>query len=177
MDLLSALLAGLVNQSSAYTAGGVVAGRMGNAHPSIAPYELYPTGKGEIVIAVGNDRQFAALAELVGAPEWATEERFSSNDARVGNRAELRSELSARLAARPAPEWIEELNAAGVPAGAVNDIAAAFELAAALDLEPIVSLPREDGSTVALTRNPIGLSQTPPRYRSAPPELPDAEQP
>jgi crotonobetainyl-CoA:carnitine CoA-transferase CaiB-like acyl-CoA transferase len=173
VDLLSALLAGLVNQSSAYTAGGVVAGRMGNAHPSIAPYELYGTGDGEIVIAVGNDRQFAALAELLGAPEWAGDERFATNDARVGNRLELREELEGRLKERGSDEWIAVLTDAGVPAGPVNDIAGAFELAESLGLDPIVETPRPDGDPVRLPRNPIRLSATPAEYPSAPPALED----
>ena len=171
VDLLSALLAGLVNQSSAYTAAGVVAGRMGNAHPSISPYELYATGDGEIVIAVGNDRQFAALAELLGAPEWVEDERFATNDARVGNRLELREELEAKLSARGGEEWIEVLNTAGVPAGPVNDIANAFDLAEALGLDPIVETTRPDGTSVRLPRNPIRLSATPAEYPSAPPDL------
>lgn len=171
VDLLSSLLAALVNQSSAYTAGGVVAGRMGNAHPSISPYELYRTADGEIVIAVGNDRQFASLAEVVGAPGWAAEERFASNDARVSNRVELRQGLEERLQTRPSSDWIEALTEVGVPVGEVNDIAGAFELAERLGLEPMVEIPREDGPPVRLPRNPIRLSATPPRYPSAPPEL------
>ena len=177
VNLLSSLLAALVNQGSAHTVAGATPARMGNAHPSIAPYELLRSGDGDLVLAVGTDGQFAALCAMIGADALASDPRFATNPDRVANRATLRSELEARLEERSAAEWAAELTAASVPAGVVNDIAAAFELAAALDLEPIVSLPREDGSTVALTRNPIGLSQTPPRYRSAPPELPDAEQP
>jgi len=171
VDLLSSLLAALVNQSAAYTAGGVVAGRMGNAHPSISPYELYETGEGEIVIAVGNDRQFAALAEVIGAPELAGDERFASNDARVANREALGAELVERLRQRSGAEWIEALSQAGVPAGEVNDIAGAFALAERLGLDPVIELERGDGSVVRLPRSPIGLSATPPSYRSAPPGL------
>ena len=171
VDLLSALLAGLVNQSSAYTAGGVVAGRMGNAHPSISPYELFKTGDGEIVIAVGNDKQFAALAELLEAPEWAEDERFRSNDARVGNRLELREELEGKLSKKGSEDWIDALTEAGVPAGPVNDIAGAFELAERLGLDPIVETPRAGGDPVRLPRNPIRLSATPAEYPSAPPDL------
>jgi crotonobetainyl-CoA:carnitine CoA-transferase CaiB-like acyl-CoA transferase len=144
---------------------------MGNAHPSISPYELYETADGEIVIAVGNDRQFVELCRLVGAPEWAGDERFRDNDARVNNRAELRRLLTTRLRERSGDEWIDDLNRAGVPAGRVNDIAAAFDLAERLGLEPIVAAPRPDGSTVSLPRNPITLSATPPVYPSAPPDL------
>ena len=83
INLLSSLLAGLVNQASAYTIAGVVPGRMGNAHPSISPYELYETGAGELVVAVGNERQFAALCDVLGAPELAADPRFATNSDRV----------------------------------------------------------------------------------------------
>jgi crotonobetainyl-CoA:carnitine CoA-transferase CaiB-like acyl-CoA transferase len=173
VSLLSALLAGLVNQASAYTIAGSVPGRMGNAHPSISPYELYATGEGDLVVAVGNERQFAALCEVLNAPELAADPRFGSNSDRVTNRATLKTELLARLAAAPASEWAQRLTAARVPAGVVNDLAGAFALARAVGLDPIVEVPSPDGPPVALTRNPIGLSRTPPTYRSAPPGLPD----
>jgi crotonobetainyl-CoA:carnitine CoA-transferase CaiB-like acyl-CoA transferase len=175
VSLLSSLLAALVNQGAAYTAGGAVPSRMGNQHPSIAPYELMRCADGDLVLAVGNDRQFAALCEAVGAPELADDERFAGNPARVEHRAALREALEERLAARPAAEWAAALTDARVPAGEVNDIAAAFRLAEELGLRPVVSLPREDGSSVDLTRNPIELSATPPEYRTAPPRLPERE--
>jgi len=172
VDLLSALLAALVNQSSAYTVAGVVPGRMGNRHPSIAPYELLRCGEGEIVLAVGNDRQFAELCEVVGAPGLATDERFATNPARVEHRDELRPLLEARLSSRPAPGWVELLRARRVPAGVVNDIGAAFEFAANIGLDPTVEIVREDGQPVRLPRSPIKLSKTPASYRLPPPRLP-----
>jgi crotonobetainyl-CoA:carnitine CoA-transferase CaiB-like acyl-CoA transferase len=174
VSLLGSLLAGLVNQGSAYTIAGSVPERMGNAHPSISPYELYETGDGELVLGVGNERQFAALCEVLGAPELAGDERFAGNGERVAHRDELRDELVARLAAAPAAEWARRLTAARVPAGVVNDVAGAFELARSLGLEPVVEVPSPDGTPVRLTRNPIGLSRTPPTYRSAPPRLPES---
>ena len=174
VNLLSSLLAALVNQASAYTAGGVVPTRMGNAHPSIAPYELLRTGEGDLVLAVGTDRQFGALCEVLGASELAEDARFASNPARVEHRAELREELERRLASRTAAEWAAALIDVRVPAGEVNDVAGAFALAEHIGLEPIVRLAREDGTTVPLARNPIGLSATPPTYRSAPPRLGEA---
>ncbi len=173
VNLLSSLLAGLVNQASAYTIAGSVAGRMGNAHPSISPYELYATGNGDLVLAVGNERQFAALCQVLDAPELASDPRFGSNSDRVANRTALKAELIGRLAAAPAAEWAARLTEARVPAGVVNDLAGAFELAETVGLEPIVEVPSADGVPVALTRNPIGLSRTPPTYRAAPPALPD----
>jgi crotonobetainyl-CoA:carnitine CoA-transferase CaiB-like acyl-CoA transferase len=174
VDLFSCLLASLVNQGSAYTVAGVVPHRMGNAHPSISPYALYPTGDGEIVLAVGNDRQFSALCATLGAPELSGDPRFASNPARVAHRDELRAALVQRLSARSAGEWADALTAARVPAGVVNDIAGAFALAEAIGLDPIVELPDPATcETVPLTRNPIGLSATPPTYRTAPPPLGD----
>jgi crotonobetainyl-CoA:carnitine CoA-transferase CaiB-like acyl-CoA transferase len=173
VDLLSSLLAALVNQGSAFTLAGLVPARLGNAHPSVSPYELYETGGGELVLAVGNDRQFTALCEVLGVPELAADRRFASNGDRVAHRAELRAELVVQLAAAPAAEWAARLTRVRVPAGVVNDVRGAFALAESLGLEPIVQVPRPDHSTVALTRNPIGLSRTPPSYRSAPPQLPE----
>jgi crotonobetainyl-CoA:carnitine CoA-transferase CaiB-like acyl-CoA transferase len=193
VNLLSSLLAALVNQASAFTIADVVPGRLGNAHPSISPYELYPTADGELVLAVGNDRQFTALCGVLGAPPLATDERFETNGDRVANRDELREELVALLSTRPAAKWAPALTAVRVPAGVVNDVAGAFALAESLGLAPIVAVPSADGTSaagaggaggreasedsVALTRNPIGLSRTPPSYRSAPPELPGDEGP
>jgi crotonobetainyl-CoA:carnitine CoA-transferase CaiB-like acyl-CoA transferase len=173
VDLLSALLASLVNQGSAYTIAGVVPERLGNRHPSISPYEVYATGEGELVLAVGNDRQFAALCEEIGAPELAADPRFAGNPARVEHREALGEELERRLAARPAAEWAAALLARRVPAGQVNDLGAAFAFAERIGLDPTVAITREDGGTVSLTRNPIRLSATPPTYRTAPPRLPE----
>jgi crotonobetainyl-CoA:carnitine CoA-transferase CaiB-like acyl-CoA transferase len=173
VDLYSALLAAMVNQGSAYTIAGVVPRRLGNRHPSISPYEVYATGDGELVLAVGNDRQFAGLCEELGAPELATDPRFATNPDRVANRDALGAELERLLAARPAAEWASALLARRVPAGQVNDLGAAFAFAERIGLDPTVAIPRDDGSTVSLTRNPIKLSATPATYRTAPPTLPE----
>lgn len=171
VNLLSSLLAGLVNQAAAYTSGGVVPVRMGNQHPSIAPYELLPTADGDLVLAVGNDRQFGALCGVLGVGDLAGDPRYATNTARVTNREALRAALVELLAARPATEWAAACTAARVPAGTVNDLAGAFALATELGLAPVAGVPRADGSVVHLPRNPIGLSATPPTYRSAPPPL------
>jgi crotonobetainyl-CoA:carnitine CoA-transferase CaiB-like acyl-CoA transferase len=173
VNLLLSLLAALVNQGSAYTAGGVVPTRMGNDHPSIAPYGLMRAADGELVVAVGNDRQFAALCQVIDAPELAGDARFATNDARVNNRGALRPELERRLGSRSAGAWVASLREARVPAGLVNDVAAAFALAEGFGLDPVVDIVRDDGTSVRLTRNPIGLSATPPGYRTAPPRLDD----
>jgi crotonobetainyl-CoA:carnitine CoA-transferase CaiB-like acyl-CoA transferase len=174
VDLLSALLAALVNQGTAYTGAGVVAGRMGNAHPSITPYELFHTADGDLVLAVGNDKQFAALARVLGVPELASDARFVTNADRVANRGSLNAALEERLRDHAADTWVAGLSKAGVPAGRVNDIAQAFELAEALGLDPVVEIPRDGESPARTTRNPIRLSATPVRYHSPPPGLADA---
>jgi len=172
VELLTSLLAALVNQASAYTAGGVVPGRLGNAHPSIAPYELFRAGDGtQLVIGVGTDRQFRTLCEVLGAPELAADPRFATNEARVGVRTALRGALEERLAAAPAAEWAERLLAARVPAGEVNDVAGAFALAERLGLDPIADTTGPDGTVTPLVRNPVRMTATPPRHESAPPAL------
>ena len=171
VDLLSCLLAALVNQGSAFTAAGVVAGRMGNAHPSIAPYALYRAADGELVLAVGNDRQFAAACEVLALDELPADPRFATNDARTRHREALREALEGALARGPVAEWVGRLLAAGVPAGEVNDVSGAFAFAQRLGLEPIVDLPRPDGTTVRLPASPVRLSATPVSYRTAPPTL------
>jgi crotonobetainyl-CoA:carnitine CoA-transferase CaiB-like acyl-CoA transferase len=171
VDLLSTLLAALVNQASGFTAAGVIPQRMGNRHPSIAPYESFQCADTSIVIAVGNDRQFDALASVLDDPALASDDRFATNAARVQHREELVVALEHHLAGRGAADWAVALNAARVPAGVVNDVSDAFALAAQLGLKPTVDLPRPDGTTVTLPRNPVSLSITPASYRSAPPEL------
>jgi crotonobetainyl-CoA:carnitine CoA-transferase CaiB-like acyl-CoA transferase len=167
VNLLSSLLSALVNQSSAYVAAGVVPGILGNAHPSIAPYEVYATADRPLVIAVGNDGQFAALAEVLGDAELAGQSEYATNPARVAHREDLKARLEALLASAGADEWQRRLTAAGVPCGPINDLAQAFALAESLGLAPVV-----DAAGVPTVANPITLSRTPPTYRSGPPALP-----
>jgi crotonobetainyl-CoA:carnitine CoA-transferase CaiB-like acyl-CoA transferase len=168
VNLLSSLLSGLVNQSSGYAGAGFVPQIMGNRHPSIAPYESYPTADTPIVIAVGNDRQFRTCASVLGRADWAEDPRFLTNPERVRHRAELYDEMCAQLRERGAEEWFTALTVAGVPAGPIHDIAGAFAMADELGLAPIAQV--EGEPTVA---NPIRLSRTPVSYRKAPPRLGD----
>ena len=175
VDLLSSLLAALVNQASAHTLTGAVPARMGNAHPSIAPYELFQAADRELVLAVGNDAQFARLcADARASPSSPPTSALPPTRLGSAARVELRGLLEGRLATKPAAEWVEELTAAGVPAGVVNDVGAAFALAERLGLEPVVEIAREGGGAARLPRNPIRLSATPASYRSPPPDLPPA---
>src|SRR6266498_1954366 len=166
VDLLGSLLAALVNQASAYLNAGVVPERMGNRHPSIAPYETLRTADRPIAVAVGNDGQFRRLATAVGEAALADDPRFTDNPARVRNRAALVTELEARLSRHPAAHWIDRLTAAGVPCGPVNSVAEAFALASRLGTDPVV-----EGAGVRTVASPIGMSGTPPTYRLPPPSL------
>lgn len=172
VNLLSSLLSALVNQTSAYVAAGVVPQAMGNRHPSISPYEVFATADRPLVLAVGNDRQFAALADVLGHAELAADERFATNDARVANRVALGSILDDGLATDTADAWFERLTARRVPCGPLNDIADAIALAERLGLTPVVEIddPRRAGP-IRQVANPIRLSGTPATYRSAPPRL------
>lgn len=168
VNLLSSLLSALSNQSSGYLGAGVVPTIMGNRHPSIAPYELFQTADRPLVLAVGNDRQFAALAAVLGAPELATDERYATNTMRVQHRVALSEELTRLLQRSGADDWFDRLTTAGVPAGPINDLADAFALASRLGLDPTVAIP---GSPVPGTANPVRLSATPATYRLPPPEV------
>jgi crotonobetainyl-CoA:carnitine CoA-transferase CaiB-like acyl-CoA transferase len=180
VTLLSSLLSALINQASTYLTTGRVPAAMGNRHPSIAPYETLHAADRLLVVAVGNDAQFASLAVVLGVGWMATDDRFQRNAARVDNRAEMLAILQAELHRRPAAEWVPIIQGAGIPCGTVNDIAEAFALAEQVGLEPVVRLARSgevaggaaaQASGDAQVRNPIGFSRTPPSYRLAPPLL------
>ena len=172
VNLLSSLLSGLANQSSGFVGAGVVPHAMGNAHPSVVPYQPFPTADRPLILAVGNDRQFRLLVDELGVPETADDPRFATNAARVENREALIAELTRLLAAETADAWFERFSAVGVPCGPVNDIGEAFALAERLGLGPVAQIddPRRD-VPVPTVANPIRLSATPPTYRSAPPRL------
>jgi crotonobetainyl-CoA:carnitine CoA-transferase CaiB-like acyl-CoA transferase len=170
VNLLSTLLSSLVNQSVAHTAAGAVPGILGNRHPSIAPYEVYPTADRAMVVAVGNDRQFRALCQGLGIPALADDHRFATNPARVANVDALAEEVTPRLMERPASTWFSVLTPLGVPCGPVNDLAGAFEFAAELGLDPCVTVGNGD-EAVSVVSNPITLSASPATYRRRPPGL------
>jgi crotonobetainyl-CoA:carnitine CoA-transferase CaiB-like acyl-CoA transferase len=170
VNLLSSALTGLVNHSSAYAAGGVVPYRMGNAHPSVFPYEPLPTADGPLIVAAANDGQFRRLCEVLGAPHLPLDPRFAHNADRTAHRAQLRPLLEERLAARGALEWFEALTAVGVPCGPINTIDGGFAMAERFGLDPVVEV-GEGERAVPTTRNPIRFSATPVGYRLPPPEL------
>ncbi|MBT2274273.1 CaiB/BaiF CoA transferase family protein [Rhodococcus qingshengii] len=172
VNLLTSLLSALTNQSSGYVAAGSIPQAMGNRHPSIAPYEVFQTGDRPLALAVGNDRQFASLCNVLGNAHLAADVRFATNSARVANRADLVVELSGALAENTADGWFKLLSAERVPCGPLNDIADAISLAERLGLDPTVEInDSRRPSPVRQIANPIRLSRTPPTYRTAPPRL------
>ena len=171
VSLLSGLLSSMVNQSGAYVGAGVVPGLLGNAHPSIAPYEVYQARDLAMVLAVGNDGQFQALMEVLGDPDLAKDPRFASNTARVAHRELLKERLELVLATRDAQDWQERLTRAGVPCGPINSIADAFALAETLGLPAVVEVARDAGPTARQVANPVTMSATPATYRTAPSSL------
>ena len=128
VSLLGAAVASLANQATNWLTAGVSPQRMGSAHPNIAPYgTVYATATGGVVLAVGTDRQFAALADALGRPEWASDGRFATNAARVRHRDALDAQLAEALGPRDRDALLADLAARGVPAGAVRDVPAVFE--------------------------------------------------
>jgi crotonobetainyl-CoA:carnitine CoA-transferase CaiB-like acyl-CoA transferase len=166
VNLLSSALSGLVNQASAYVAGGVVPHRMGNAHLSLFPYEPLATADKDLIVIAGNDGQFRKLCDELGLPELALDERFASNEARTRNRDELRPLLVAKLKQRPADEWFKQLSAAGIPCGPINHVDGGVALAEDLGLAPVV-----DVGGMPMIRNPITFSGTTTRHTLPPPAV------
>jgi formyl-CoA transferase len=168
VNLLSSLLGSLANQASAYLTTGGTPVRMGNRHPSIAPYETLTAKDGSLAVCCGNDGQFSRLTEEVGAPGLAEDPRFASNASRVAHREELVQLLETALSTDTVGAWTERLTAVGVPAGKVGSVAEAFDLAERLGLQPTV--PMGDGKPRQV-RNAITFSSTPITSYAAPPEL------
>src|SRR3954454_20542275 len=161
-----AALAALLNQGSAYLLAGVVGGRLGNRHPSVAPYATYTAADGQFAAGAGNDALLARLCATIGRPELAADPRFATNGDRRAHVDVLDAELDAVFATRPAADWVQALTAAGVPAGPINDVAAAYAMAEELGLGPVAEI---DG--LRLPAIPLGLSRTPPTVRRPPPGL------
>ncbi len=170
VNLLSSALSGLVNQTSAFVAGGVVPFRMGNSHPSLFPYEPLPCADGELIVTAGNDGQFRRLCEVLGLPELVEDPRFLHNEDRTANRDELRPLLVERLRTRPKQEWFRDIIAAGVPCGPINTIDQGVAFAEEVGLDPVVTV-GEGASAVPAVRNPITFSATAAQYRLPPPTL------
>ncbi|SCX55273.1 Crotonobetainyl-CoA:carnitine CoA-transferase CaiB [Klenkia marina] len=170
VSLMASALSGMVNQSSAAVAGGVVPFRMGNSHPSLFPYEPLECADGELIITAGNNGQFRKLVEVLGVPELADDPRFARNEDRTANRDELRPLLVERLRTRGKQEWFEAIFAVGVPCGPINTVDGGVAFAEQVGLDPVVRVGGGDRAIPSI-RNPITFSATPPSYRLPPPGL------
>lgn len=174
MALLDVGMAILANQASAFLNTGKAPQRQGNTHPSLAPYQDFPTKDGAMLLAIGNNGQFARFCEAAGQAEWAADARFASNTLRVKHRDVLIPAMEAVTRTRTTAEWVTLLEDKAVPCGPINDIGAAFDDAQVKARGLAVSLPRDAGDGIAAitgVASPLRLGATPPVLRRAPPAL------
>jgi len=173
LALLDSQVAWLVNIGLNYLTSGEVPQRVGNAHPNIVPYDVMPAADGFVILAVGNDGQFAKFCQFAGAPELAADPRFVTNDARVRNRVELYGLLPALTRRKRQAEWVDGLARLGVPCSPVNNVDQVFAdpQVQARGMQIALAHPLAGKGTVDLIGNPIKLSETPVTYRRPPPTL------
>ncbi|PPE68646.1 CoA transferase [Caldimonas thermodepolymerans] len=171
MALLDVGMAMLANQAAGYLHTGRVPQRQGNTHPSIVPYQDFPTADGAMLLAVGNDGQFARFCEAAGVPGWSRDPRFATNAERVRHRAVLVPMIESITRQRTTREWVELLEDRAVPCGPINDIGQAFADPQVRARGLRVELPHPRFGQVAGVASPLRLSETPPVVRHAPPDL------
>ncbi len=171
MALLDVQVATLANQAMNFLTSGTAPGRMGNAHPNIVPYQTFPAADGDIILTIGNDGQFARFCDVAGRPEWATDERYATNAARVANRDTLIPALRQTTVMKTTAEWLRLLEDAGVPGGPVNTIEQVFEDPQVQHRGLRIDLSHPLTQSVPLVGSPLRLSGSPVRYASAPPLL------
>lgn len=174
MALLDVGMAILGNQASAFLNTGVAPARQGNTHPSLAPYQDFPTQDGAMILAIGNNGQFARFCEAAGQPGLASDARFATNTLRVQHRETLIAQMEAVTRTRGTAEWIAKLEDKAVPCGPINDIAQAFQDPQVIARGLAVDLPRQAGDGIAHitgVASPLRLSATPPVLRNAAPAL------
>jgi crotonobetainyl-CoA:carnitine CoA-transferase CaiB-like acyl-CoA transferase len=171
LSLYETSLAMLVNVASNYLLAGRNGGRFGNGHPSIVPYTTYRTADGMIAVGIGNERQFARCAEVLGHPEWAQDERFNSNRARVENRAMIDGLINAALARGSADSWLDKLKAVGVPCGKINSVAAALDEPHTAARAMIETIEHSTIGTLKMLGIPFKFSDTACSVRRPPPTL------
>jgi len=171
MALLDVQVATLASQAMNYLATGISPARLGNAHPNIVPYQAFQTSDSYIILAVGNDSQFRRFCELAGRPELADDERFQKNSDRVRNRNDLVSQVKEIMLQKSSAQWLEALNARGIPCGPINNIEQVFSDPQVQHRSMQLQLDHPAAGKVASVANPIRLSQTPVEYQQAPPLL------
>jgi crotonobetainyl-CoA:carnitine CoA-transferase CaiB-like acyl-CoA transferase len=168
MALFDCQAAALANQAMNYLSGNMVPTRMGNAHPSIVPYQVFATADGHLILAIANEGQYGRFC---GAADFAFNKRFATNAARVARRDELAALLGPLFATRSTAQWITLLEAANVPCGPINRIDQVFADPQAQARGLSFSMPHTAAGNVGLVASPLRLSKTPPEYRHAPPLL------
>jgi len=171
LALLDVQVASMINIAQAYLSAGIVAHRGGNVHPSVVPSQVFNCSDGQVMLAAGNDGQFAKLCEAVGRAELARDIRFATNEARVCNRELIISLLESVLRDKPVAYWSEKLAAAGVPCGPINDIAAVFADPQVRHRNMRIEVQHPTVGTLGLVGSPLRLSQTPVQYGLPPPLL------
>jgi len=171
LALLDVQVACLANQAMNYLVSGKAPRRMGNGHPNIVPYQDFPTADGDMILAIGNDGQFARFCDIAGHAEWSADERFATNAARVKNRGVLIPLLRQATVMKTTAEWIALLENAAVPCGPINDLAGVFADPQVMHRGLHLDLPHAAGGTAPQVANPIHFSATPIAYRRAPPLL------
>ena len=171
LALLDVQVAAMINIAQAYLSAGIVACRNGNAHPSVVPSQVFNCADGQLMLAAGNDGQFAKLCEVAGRPEVARDPRFATNEGRVRNRELVIATLEKVMRGRPVAYWTEKLAAAGVPCGPINDISAVFADAQVRHRGMRVEMQHPLAGAMALVGSPLRLSETPVEYRLPPPLL------
>jgi len=171
MALLDVQVAMLANMGTNYLTSGRAPRRWGNAHQNIVPYQTFATADGHIIVAVGNDGQYRKFCEVGGRPELAADERFATNPMRVQNRDLLVPLLAEMVRTRTKQEWIDRLEAAGVPCGPINNLDEVFANEQVVARGMQVTLPHPTGAATRLVGSPMKLSATPPRHEAPPPML------
>jgi formyl-CoA transferase len=170
-SLFTSAIAWLANVGSSYLTTGELPQRLGNAHPSIVPYQTFKAKDLWIIIGAGNDRQFAALCEILGLNHLVDDPRFKDNPSRVENRDELIPILNDVLETRTADEWLEEISAAGIPCGPINTLDRVFDHPQAKHRDMVVEIEHPTAGTVKLAGIPFMMSETPPAILRHPPLL------
>jgi len=171
LALLDVQVAMLANLSSSYFVSGVAPKRMGNAHQNIVPYHVFKASDEFLIVAVGNDTQFAAFCTVIGESAWPSDARFATNPQRVRHRDLLVGLVAERLAKRPAREWLALLEPAGVPCGPINDLAQVFADPQVRHRGMQARVPHPLAGEVHVVANPMKFSATPIPYDAAPPTL------
>ncbi|CAB3700125.1 Formyl-coenzyme A transferase [Achromobacter insolitus] len=171
LALLDGAISVLANVGAGYLAAGHKPQRLGNAHPTVVPYQIFATRDGSFALAVGNDAQFSRLCALLNRPEWSTHPDYATSRARVLNRATLIPQLESLFAAEDTAHWLARVRAAGIPAGAVRSVDQALDAPELAARGMIADTPDAKHGTVRLLRSPLHLRGTPPREPAAPPRL------